>query len=563
MELSWLKIENYRGIEKLEIDLEPSTVLIGVNSIGKTSVLRAIDTVLGRYTGRGGRIQDYDHRRKDANRDLPDGHQVTITATFVEHEDRPWKLPAAQALNDAIQLDEEGRRSIIARLRDTYDGKSREFEPEFVFLNSEGDPLPIRLQEQALREFVPAFYLSSERSAGSDFRSGARFWAPFLRDPTLDKDERRALETKLREVGAAVKAASPGLAEVRNVMEGARGMIELNEQDPVSLEPLPATLSEVLRQTEVRFIGPTGASVALDLHGGGAQNVAVLYLFQAYLNAALTNEYAEDATPVLALEEPEAHLHPAATRASWKVLSEMKGQKVIATHSGELLSLVPLSSIRRMTRAGSEVEVRRVEPDTLTKEEERKVDFHIRRTRGELLFGDVWLMAEGESEYWVISGAAEALGIDLEGAGLRVVECLSQSGGPSPLIRVADDLGIAWHCFFDEDDQGKRSVETVQGLLGSRDKDAHLTMLGYPRIEHLLCNEGFGKIYFDALDENERADLPPEGDAGYWSAVADKIKNKRKVRLAVEAADQMRATGEPVPGVIERVLKAALKLKSR
>ena len=563
MEVSKLKIENYRGIETLELDLDASTVLIGANNIGKTTVLRALDAVLGRYTGRGGRIQDDDHRRKDADRDLPDGHRVTITATLIEKKDRPWNLPAAQALNDAIQLDNEGRRSIIARLRDTYDARTREFEPEFAFLNTEGNPLPIKLQERALREFVPGFYLPSERSASSDFRGGARFWAPFLRDPPLGEEDRQALEEKLREIGAAVMAASPDLAAVRKVMDGAKSMIELNEHEPVSLEPLPVTLPEVLRQTEVRFTGPTGASVRLDRHGGGAQNVAVLYLFQAYLAAALSSEYADEATPVLAIEEPEAHLHPAATRASRKVLDGMKGQKIIATHSGELLSLVPLSSIRRMKRGESEVEIRRVAPDTLSEEEERKVDFHIRRTRGELLFGDVWLMAEGESEYWVVSGAAEALEIDLEGAGLRVVECVSQSGGPSPLIRVADDLGIAWHCLFDEDAQGESSGAKVRDLLGSRHEVEHLTMLGYPRLEHMLCNEGFGPVYLNALDAGERTDLPAEGDADYWSAVADKIRNKRKVRLAVEAADQMRAGLVPVPPVIETVLHAALKLKSR
>jgi putative ATP-dependent endonuclease of OLD family len=274
MEVSSLKIENYRGIETLEIDLDPSTVLIGPNNVGKTSVLRALDTVLGRYTGRGGRVQDYDHRRKDSDRDLLDGHQVTITATFVEQEDRSWSVSAAQALNDAIQLDDDGRRSVVARLRDTYDARSREFDQEFAFLNSAGDPLPIKLQERVLREFVPVFYLSPERSAGSDFRGGARFWAPFLRDPVLSEDERKALEEKLREIGAEVTATSPGLAEVRGVMEGVKDMIELNEQEPVSLEPLPARLPDVLRQTEVRLTGPTGASVALDRHGGGAQNVA-------------------------------------------------------------------------------------------------------------------------------------------------------------------------------------------------------------------------------------------------------------------------------------------------
>jgi putative ATP-dependent endonuclease of the OLD family len=559
VEVSKLKIENFRGIETLTIDLGPSTVLIGANNVGKTSVLRALDFVLGRQAGRGGRISDYDHRREGEDRDLPDGHQVTITATFIEKEEGQWDASAARALNDVIQIDDDERRTIVARLHDTYDAKAREFDPEFKFLNLQGDEL-VRTPVRELRAFVPAFYLSAERRASSDFSGGARFWAPFLRDPTLDDDVRRQLEANLRKVGDEVTNASPDLVSLRKSMEGAKGMIDLKKDDPVSLEPLATRLPELLRRTEVRLTTPHGASIPLDRHGGGAQNAAVLYLFQAYLAAALASEYEETASPVLALEEPEAHLHPAATSAAWNVLGKMKGQKIVATHSGELLSLVPLSSIRRLVRTDTGIEVRRVKAGTLDKDEERKIDFHIRRARGELLFGDVWLLGEGESEYWVLTGAAEALGINLEQEGIRIVECLSQSGGPRPLIKVADDLGIGWHCMVDGDEGGERFASAVRALLGNREQDPHLTVLKYERLEHLLCEEGFGKLYEAKLSNDDLQDIPPLGRGEHWAAVAKKFNAKRKVRMAVEVADRMRAGETSVPPTLRDILQAALKL---
>jgi putative ATP-dependent endonuclease of OLD family len=559
LEVAKLKIENFRGIETLVIELGSSTVLIGANNVGKTSILRALDFVLGRQAGRGGRISDYDHRREGEDRDLPDGHQATITATFIEGKEGKWDASAARALNDVIQLDDDGRRTIVARLRDTYDAKTREFKSEFKFLNLQGDEL-IKTPVRELRSFVPAFYLSAERRAGSDFSGGARFWAAFLRDPTLDDDVRKKLEANLRKVGDEVTEASPDLVSLRESMEGTKGMIDLKKNDPVRLEPLATRLPELLRRTEVRLTTPNGASVPLDRHGGGAQNVAVLYWFQAYLAAALSSEYEKNASPVLALEEPEAHLHPAATSAAWKVLGEMKGQKIVATHSGELLSLVPLSCIRRIARTDGGIEVRRVKADTLNKDEERKIDFHIRRARGELLFGDVWLLGEGESEYWVLTGAAEALDINLEQEGVRIVECLSQSGGPKPLIKVADDLGIAWHCMVDGDDSGGRFASAVRVLLGDRDEEEHLTTLKYERLEHLLCEEGFGEIYEAELGKDELEDIPPLGHGDHWTRVAKRIKGKRKVRMAVEVADRMRAGEVPVPPTLQGILEAALKL---
>jgi putative ATP-dependent endonuclease of OLD family len=339
MLISKLKIENFRGIDDLEIDLEPSTVLIGANNVGKTSVLTALDVALGRQTGRGPRLADYDHRRKDADRDLPNGHQVRITLTFTETKAQPWSVGFAQALNEAIQLSPEGTRNIVFRLTSTYDATAREFNVETGFLNLNGEPLPIKRLDAFLRSFSPVFYLPAERSAASDFRTGARFWSPFLRDPTLAPGDRDKLEKKLQEISSEVMASAPDLNALRKILDGSRQLIDLNAQDPVNLEPLPTRLPEVLRRTEVRLTTPAGASVPLDRHGGGTQNVAVLFLFQAYLATVLASEYEPEAFPVLAIEEPEAHLHPSATRAAWNILNSMQGQKIIASHSGDLLSL--------------------------------------------------------------------------------------------------------------------------------------------------------------------------------------------------------------------------------
>lgn len=47
MRIAQLKIKNFRGISEAEIRLSGHTVLIGDNNSGKSSVLEAIDLVLG------------------------------------------------------------------------------------------------------------------------------------------------------------------------------------------------------------------------------------------------------------------------------------------------------------------------------------------------------------------------------------------------------------------------------------------------------------------------------------------------------------------------------------
>src|SRR5262249_47969590 len=157
--------------------------------------------------------------------------------------------------------------------------------------------------------------------------------------------------------------------------------------------------------------------------------------------------------PILALEEPEAHLHPCAIRALSATLREFAGQKIIATHSGDIISEIDLLSIRRFHRQGGRIEVRRVNPRRLDEDERRKLSFHVLKTRGELLFAKCWLLGEGATEYWVFSETARLMGIDLERHGIRIVVPYRQVEADT-FAKVANDLGIHWFCLADGDDSG-------------------------------------------------------------------------------------------------------------
>lgn len=47
MKIARIKIEKFRGINECEILLSGHTVLVGDNNIGKSTILEAIDLVLG------------------------------------------------------------------------------------------------------------------------------------------------------------------------------------------------------------------------------------------------------------------------------------------------------------------------------------------------------------------------------------------------------------------------------------------------------------------------------------------------------------------------------------
>jgi putative ATP-dependent endonuclease of OLD family len=87
------------------------------------------------------------------------------------------------------------------------------------------------------------------------------------------------------------------------------------------------------------------------------QSLSVIFLFQAFVEHLLAELYEADSAPVLALEEPETHLHPQAARTLWTHIRALPGQKIITTHSPYFVQHVPFRDLRlvRLTENGTEV----------------------------------------------------------------------------------------------------------------------------------------------------------------------------------------------------------------
>ena len=87
------------------------------------------------------------------------------------------------------------------------------------------------------------------------------------------------------------------------------------------------------------------------------QSLAVIFLFQAFIEHLLPELYEPESVPVLALEEPETHLHPQAARTLWAHVSALPGQKIVTTHSPYFVQHVPFRDLRLvcLTQNGTEV----------------------------------------------------------------------------------------------------------------------------------------------------------------------------------------------------------------
>jgi len=560
MKLRRIQIENFRGITGLDLDLGDTTVLIGENNTGKTAVLDALRFALRDVRSR--RVcafGAYDFHLPSATAEPISSPAISIRLTFREDIAGEWGDKQLAQLDRAkiIQIDAEGCASVILKVGAIFDATKQEFVQDWEFQNLDGAPLTgvADTAMGVLQSGVPYYYLAALRDAARHFDAKGAFWRPFLKESHLTAEKRKEIEKKLSEVNDLIISSHASFSQAVSCLREVKDVISLSGGDDlVSIDTVPERLFDVLAKAQVNLNTDTGAKVPIGCHGEGIQSLAVLMLFNAFLQVWNKGD------PIIALEEPEAHLHPSAVRALWQLIERIPGQKIISTHSGDLLSEVPSDSVIRLHKVSGVVSASRLRDVNLNADDTRKFNFHIRRARGELMFARCWILGEGETEATLIPETARELNEDLERVGVRFVTY--QTGiSLEPCLRVANGLGIHWVVLADNDGQGVHDHAVVRKYLNVRPEKEALFVMAEANIEQHLCVNGFADVYYNLLGHQPRqkVTVPPQ-DVDYPFQVAKALPRELKTHAAQDVLSAIRNHHRPIPKLFKDVIETALKL---
>lgn len=363
MRITRLLIQNFRSIKSLDLELSDTTVLIGQNNSGKTAILDAIRIALTRRWGqRGTGFTEYDVHLADETSDPKAPPGVSIEIRVEEQTAGEWPAAVQQDLDDIVQTDPvSGMTFIILQATCAWDATTGNFEPNWQFLNASRAPLLAgkrRMNLERFWQYLPVFYLGALRDADDEFSSRSQFWGRLLKamviPPALEGRVQRVLDL----LNKKLLRADPRLQEIADTLSGATKVAARDRDGGVDLRLLPLKSWDLLSQAEIILRNETTWPwLPLQRHGQGMQSLSVIFLFQAFVEHLLSELYEADSSPVLALEEPETHLHPQASRTLWARVKELPGQKIITTHSPYFVQHVPFRDIRlvRLTANGTEV----------------------------------------------------------------------------------------------------------------------------------------------------------------------------------------------------------------
>ena len=155
---------------------------------------------------------------------------------------------------------------------------------------------------------------------------------------------------------------------------------------------------------------------------------------------------------VLLIEEPELYLGPQAQRYLYRLLrgfAAAGNQVIYSTHSPAFLNVAHLDELVFVERrAGGST--RALQPETVSPDDDFRVLSEFDAERAELFLARAAVLVEGQTEKLAFPFVFDALGHDVDQAGIAIVECGGKSNIPL-FARICRAAGIPFLAVHDRD----------------------------------------------------------------------------------------------------------------
>lgn len=452
MRISRIAVKNYANFENVDFTTDDSLVIVGENKAGKSNLLRALRLVLDPMLPDRDRQLGLEHFW-DGLGDAKLGATVKVVIDFTDFDGNDNLLTVLGGSLVDTETPVVARLTYLYRPKAALEGAAPKTLADYEFLVF-GGANEDNVFTAAHRRELPMDYLFALRNAEGDLLNWRRSpLRPIIEELTASLDEKAR-----EEIQQLVSNAQSTLAHRHEVSTAAGKVYDrlvkmVGDEHAVSLTlgATPTNVDVLLRGLRLLIDG--GARGIGDASLGTAN---LLFLTLKGLELERAVEAGERSHTFLAIEEPEAHLHPHVQRLVYRhyLGEEPKNvTTILTTHSPHIASVAPLRSIilLREDAGGGSTSITSAAQVDLLPHEEDDLQRYIDVTRGELFFARGIIFVEGDAERFLIPKFAAALGIDLDALGVTVCSVASANFLPYVKLVGTDALKIPFVILTDLD----------------------------------------------------------------------------------------------------------------
>ena len=460
MYISGIEIKNFRSFDNINIDFhEGVNVLIGHNNSGKSNLLRALAIIFDRTVKKQLSVEDFNNSltidslkkqspkivitvriKQSENEDLMTDELITVSNWLTKLEE-PYEakiqyeffLPISEEKNYVDTVNKANNKEEIWNI----------IRSQFIRLYISkiwgGNPEnQVPIDNDNLNKFDFQF-LDAIRDVERDMFSGRNTLLKSVIDFFLDydiKSDKNITEEeqkmKLQERKDIFSTHSSQL--IKNIQErldsGNQEILSYIEEIGASYDKSTPDFEGQLSESEIYMVlqlivrQTTGMSIPITHNGLGYNNLIFMALLLSKMQADSDGEFLGSNAkvfPILAIEEPEAHLHPTMQNEFIKFLkNNIKDKKVkqifITTHSTHISSSTNIDDIICLYKKNDIGNVSY--PGRILGENNIKSKKYVQRfldaTKSNMLFAEKIIFVEGLAEQLLLNIFAEYLGKSLE-----------------------------------------------------------------------------------------------------------------------------------------------------
>ena len=459
-----VRVSGFRGLENLELGLEQTTVLTGMNNAGKTSLLKAMQIALGN--------RQFISPDDFFIRDNASCEQITIDLLIVPVNEKSNEsndfTEEWEVLLTTDRIRSDGIKSFVP-LRTictldpiTSNSKIQQFIlsewPKFKdnnkdwFQHNNGTITRFHFDE------IPFFYMDAQRDIMEDTKQRNSYLGKMLANIEYSDNDIGEIEEQIKLLNEKAVNSSHILSNIKDTLKDLDSAMG-SQSHGIEITPFTKKIRDLNKGLSI-YYGDSKDSFSMEYHGMGTRSWSSLLTLKSLINqlASHAEKKALVFFPLLAIEEPEAHLHPNAQKKLFGQIDAISGQKIISTHSPYIAATAELKQVRNLYK-NEQVYCGRIKIDDLYVEDIRKIKRQVISSRGEIFFSRLIVFLEGETEEQALPIFAQKyFGMSHVDMGLDFVGVCSYTSY-LPFLRFAEALSIPWLIFSDAEVNTKKSVD--------------------------------------------------------------------------------------------------------